>query len=164
MPCPRILNVVLCGVTHANALLLIRRRKPPYAGHWGLVGGKMEFGETVAQAAEREAFEETGLAAAFERVKGVVNENLVNRGRITAHFVLFVCRLRADQTEHVESEEGELRWFTQDEIHAERPNIIPTDYRMIQTMLLRPTDDAPFAEASMQEEEGRYLVLRFDVH
>ena len=159
----KMLNVVLCGIANDRKLLLIKRRRPPYAGHWGLVGGKMEFGETVAEAAEREAREETHLDAKFERVKGVVNETLVERGRVAAHFVLFVCRLRADQLEHVESEEGELRWFTPEEVQARESDIIPTDFRMIRTMLLRPGNDAPFAEASMIEDEGRYVVLRFDV-
>ena len=34
---------------------------------------------------------------------------------------------------------------------------------MIRTMLLRPGDDAPFAEASMRQDGTRYVVLRFDV-
>ena len=163
MPQPKILNVVLAGITHADSLLLIKRRKPPYAGHWGLVGGKMEFGESVAQAAEREAREETQLPAKFRRVKGVVNENLIDDGRIVGHFVIFVCQLVADHTDHQASDEGELRWFTRDELAANREHIIPTDYRMIQTMLLRDEGDIPFAEASMREDAGRYEVLRFDV-
>jgi ADP-ribose pyrophosphatase YjhB (NUDIX family) len=30
--------------------LLIQRRQPPYAGKWALVGGKVDFGETLAPA------------------------------------------------------------------------------------------------------------------
>ena len=123
----------------------------------------MEFGETVGEAAEREAREETRLTATFDRVKGVVNETLVEAGRVVAHFVLFVCRLEADGSDHVESEEGELRWFTPEDIREHEAEIIPTDLRMIRTMLLRPGEHMPFAEASMRQDEARYVVLRFDV-
>ena len=162
MATSKILNVVLCGIMNDGKLLLIKRRKPPYAGYWGLVGGKMEFGETVVRAAEREALEETRLSATFDRLKGVVNESLIDGDRIVGHFVIFVCRLTAVGTEHVASEEGELRWFTPEQIVAGESRVIPTDFRMIHAMLFRAADDLPFAEASMREEEGRYVVLRFE--
>jgi 8-oxo-dGTP diphosphatase len=44
-------------------VLLIRRGRPPKLGEWSLPGGKVEWGETLAQAALRELFEETGVAA-----------------------------------------------------------------------------------------------------
>jgi len=162
MPSDRILTITLCGITHDDSWLLINRNQPPYQGHWGLVGGKMEFGETIAEAAKRETQEETGLAVAFDRVKGIVNETLVNGDSVHAHFVLFVCRLRAATRSFVTSDEGELRWFTVDEIESERDLIIPTDLRMVKTMLLRPTNDLPLVEASMREHNDRYHVLRFD--
>jgi ADP-ribose pyrophosphatase YjhB (NUDIX family) len=42
-------------------LLLIRRGRPPAAGLWSLPGGRIEPGETSAEAAAREVREETGL-------------------------------------------------------------------------------------------------------
>ncbi|HEX4654196.1 MAG TPA: NUDIX domain-containing protein [Mycobacteriales bacterium] len=42
-------------------LLLIRRGRPPAAGLWSLPGGRIEPGETAAEAAAREVREETGL-------------------------------------------------------------------------------------------------------
>lgn len=44
-----------------DAVLLVRRRKPPSAGVWAIPGGSVELGETLQQAAEREIFEETGI-------------------------------------------------------------------------------------------------------
>jgi len=43
-------------------LLLYRRTRPPEAGHWNIVGGKIDHLERSDEAARREAEEETGLA------------------------------------------------------------------------------------------------------
>ncbi|POO57256.1 NUDIX domain-containing protein [Agrobacterium rosae] len=42
-------------------VLLYKRVKPPEAGHWSIVGGKVDHMEPAAAAAKREAEEETGL-------------------------------------------------------------------------------------------------------
>jgi 8-oxo-dGTP diphosphatase len=42
-------------------LLLVRRGRPPAQGRWSLPGGRIEPGETAAEAAAREVQEETGL-------------------------------------------------------------------------------------------------------
>ncbi|MEJ5330793.1 MAG: NUDIX hydrolase [Desulfobaccales bacterium] len=42
-----------------KGVVLIRRAKPPYG--WALPGGFVEYGETLEEAARREAREETGL-------------------------------------------------------------------------------------------------------
>ncbi|UHS56741.1 NUDIX domain-containing protein [Agrobacterium vaccinii] len=43
-------------------VLLYKRVNPPEAGHWNIVGGKVDHMEPAAIAAKREAEEETGLA------------------------------------------------------------------------------------------------------
>ncbi len=41
--------------------LLVQRRNEPQAGRWTVPGGKVEPGETLAEAVIREVWEETGL-------------------------------------------------------------------------------------------------------
>jgi 8-oxo-dGTP diphosphatase len=45
-----------------DQLLMIRRGQGPADGTWSLPGGRIEFGETAAEAVVRELSEETGLA------------------------------------------------------------------------------------------------------
>ncbi len=48
-------------VLRADALLLIRRGQAPGAGLWSVPGGRVEPGERLSDAVERELLEETGL-------------------------------------------------------------------------------------------------------
>jgi 8-oxo-dGTP diphosphatase len=52
-------------VTDAEGrILLVRRARDPEAGRWSLPGGRVEPGETAAEATVREVAEETGLRVA----------------------------------------------------------------------------------------------------
>ena len=55
-------------------VLLIRRDSEPYQGSWALPGGFIDVGETVEDAAVREAKEETGLDVELSRLVGVYSE------------------------------------------------------------------------------------------
>ncbi|WP_239382209.1 NUDIX hydrolase [Frankia sp. CIT1] len=56
---------VITGVTTVvpgpgDTVTFIRQARGPYAGSWLLPGGKVEFGESLAEAARREVHEESG--------------------------------------------------------------------------------------------------------
>lgn len=53
-------------------IVLIKRRNPPYG--WALPGGFVDVGETLEQAAIREAQEETGLFVLLETLLGCYSE------------------------------------------------------------------------------------------
>jgi ADP-ribose pyrophosphatase YjhB (NUDIX family) len=65
----------------AGRLLLIRRGHAPSAGLWSVPGGRVEPGETEAEAVVREVAEETGLR--------VVPRSVVGRVRIPGDGVVF---------------------------------------------------------------------------
>lgn len=44
-----------------NCILLVKRGHEPYKNQWAIPGGKVNWGETLQQAAEREIFEETSV-------------------------------------------------------------------------------------------------------
>lgn len=57
-----------------SEIVLIRRGKEPYKGMLALPGGRVEIGETVEQAAIREAIEETGLEIKLSSLHGVYSD------------------------------------------------------------------------------------------
>lgn len=58
----------------AGRLLLVKRRRAPEAGHWGLPGGKVDFGETLIEAVEREILEELGVVIAVGDLICIVDQ------------------------------------------------------------------------------------------
>lgn len=51
-----------------DEILLVRRAHDPGKGLWAVPGGKIEFGESVAEAATREVKEETGLLVELDEI------------------------------------------------------------------------------------------------
>ncbi|MBN2425296.1 MAG: NUDIX hydrolase [Calditrichaceae bacterium] len=48
-------------VIHKNKILLVKRKNPPSMGLWAIPGGKVNSGEKMKDAVERETIEETGI-------------------------------------------------------------------------------------------------------
>jgi 8-oxo-dGTP diphosphatase len=61
-------------VVEDGAVLLIRRRNPPFAGRYALPGGFVDVGETVEAAVVREVREETGLDTVITCLLGVYSD------------------------------------------------------------------------------------------
>lgn len=59
-------------VLHDKAVLLVERAQQPARGRWTIPGGKVEAGERLVDAVEREVLEETGLAVDATRFVGWV--------------------------------------------------------------------------------------------
>ena len=72
-----------------NKVLLVRRGKPPAEDLWAIPGGRVEIGETLREAAEREIMEETGVA--IRALEPVYTFDVIDRdadGRARFHYVI----------------------------------------------------------------------------
>jgi len=83
-----------CGVSVAifrnDAVLLIKRGKPPLKGLWSLPGGHVEPGERAREAALRELAEETGVAARIDGLADVIDVLQAPDGVLVSHYVIAV--------------------------------------------------------------------------
>ncbi len=76
MPTPQTPLLAADGVVFdaKGRVLLVRRKYPPFQGHYALPGGFVEIGETVEDACRRELLEETGIKAGALRLVGVYSD------------------------------------------------------------------------------------------
>ena len=80
---------VLAVVLRGDRALVVRRANPPMSGRWGFPGGVLELGETVAQGAMRELFEETGVTAEAAGPLTVIDTiDRDEEGRARYHYTL----------------------------------------------------------------------------
>ncbi len=101
-------------------VLLVKRGHPPLAGEWSIPGGVLEVGETLREAAIREAREETCLTVEPADLLGVYDRVLRDDdGRTLYHYVLidFLCR-RVGGEARAADDADEVRWFTLKEAGA----------------------------------------------
>ena len=78
-----------------DGVLMIQRGKPPRQGSWSLPGGAQHIGETVDDAARREAMEETGLEVEVLGLVEVVDSIRRDDGRVQYHYTLVDVLARA---------------------------------------------------------------------
>jgi len=137
----------LCYVEHEGRLLMLRRHKEPFAGHWTAPGGKLLSGEDPRQAALREVKEEAGLVLEERpELRLVTSETGVGAAY---NWVLFVFRARP-VVDGVPPEllsgprptaEGLLDWLPGDRLTE---FAIPDVDRRLLRYILAPPGDPPY--------------------
>lgn len=109
-----------CGAAllRGGKLLLVKRKRPPEADHWGLPGGKVDWLETVSAAAAREIAEELGLVIQPRRLLCLVDQIDVERDE---HWVAPVYIVEDSEGEPQILEPNALAawgWFRLDQLPA----------------------------------------------
>jgi mutator protein MutT len=101
-----------------DRVVLVKRGHAPLAGEWSIPGGLLEVGETMRQAAVREALEETGMCVEVGDLLGVYDRVVRDADERTLyHYVLidFRCRRIAGEPQAAD-DATEARWFSRAEI------------------------------------------------
>jgi ADP-ribose pyrophosphatase YjhB (NUDIX family) len=107
-------------VVESQRILLVKRGHEPLLGRWSIPGGLLEVGETLREAAIREAQEETGLKVQVGELLGVFDR--VTRdaeGRVSYHYVLidFLCKPVGGNL-GAAGDADAAEWFGKDELEA----------------------------------------------
>ncbi|MFE6969466.1 NUDIX hydrolase [Isoptericola sp. NPDC057653] len=118
---PLFLPSAACAVldqdTAGTTRVLLQQRGEPGAP-WGLPGGALELGETVAEAAVRETREETGLVVEPRTLLGVFSgsrsHTYPNGDVVQAVVVVFVARVVSGELTVDGVETRALGWFALD--------------------------------------------------
>ena len=124
-----------------------------------MVGGKVNVGEHIKEAAIREVMEETG-APSVEGYdyRGLVSERLVDAdGNLISQFLIFVGHgTIAEFTKN--HREGDLGLFSQDEIHQNKDRFLPSDYEMFQRFLKISKKPSVHEVELLHDDKGYHLV------
>jgi len=101
-------------VDESGRLLLTLRRRAPEAGCWSIVGGKLDYLETLEQCAVRETLEEVGAAISIDSLLCVTDHLVPVVGQ---HWVspAYLARVSSCDTRNCEpNKTQEVRWFLLD--------------------------------------------------
>ncbi len=148
---------VLVFAQDDEARLLLLKGAPDkkiWAGLWNGVGGHVERGESLPEAARREFQEETGLLAGSWQFCGQV---LVDTGQNPgiAFFIFKAARLEGIA---VNSSEGELGWFSLEE--ALNLHLVEDLYTLLPLILAQKPSDPPLWGMYRYDGAGQ-LIMSF---
>lgn len=97
-------------LVQGNKVLLAMKKRGFGVGRWNGIGGKVEPGETIKQAAIRECREEIGVAPTdFYKAADIIFDEVHQGIRKKLHVNVFVCDTW--EGEPVETEEMAPQWF-----------------------------------------------------
>ena len=91
------------------------------AGHWTLPGGGLEFGETPAHGAVREAAEESGLVVELDGLAGTFTATIDRPDTVATHWVSVLYRghvVGGELRDELDESTDTCAWFTEDEALA----------------------------------------------
>lgn len=100
--------LTLCIVQQEDKVLLGMKKRGFGAGRWNGFGGKVQEGETIGKAAQRELKEEAGILAEDLKEQGTLEFAFQNNPEVLEVHVFCTTRFAG---EPVETEEMRPQWF-----------------------------------------------------
>ena len=100
-----------------SQVLLIQRGQPPAEGLWSIPGGRLEPGECLASACEREFLEETTIEVSVKQVVAVVERKLEGFHYVIIDF-LVALRDEGNAVPMAQSDVLDAKWIDVDKLGA----------------------------------------------
>jgi len=141
------------GKNGEREFLFQQRKKNPYYDFWGRVGGKIRWGETIIEAANRELKEETGLEATFEYRLLYHKRDFDKRTKELLEDKIFLCVYATEFAGELKEEfEGGInRWMTHEEFMA-----MPKRFNSVDEFLKLMDRGETYAEQEFYYDESEY--------
>jgi 8-oxo-dGTP diphosphatase len=114
---PRVGVGVLLVDGHGRVLLTLRKL-PPEAGCWSIVGGKLDYLETLQECAARETREEVGLDVSVESLLCVTDHLLPQESQHWVSPAYFGRVLQGEARNCEPQKTSQVRWFGLAELPA----------------------------------------------
>lgn len=111
-------------VIENNKILLVQRKHPPHQNEWAIPGGKVNWGESLQHAAEREILEETGISITAH--ESIYTFELIDRDeqqQVIHHYVIvdLICTYQSGEVRAC-SDARAARWFDKEQLSTEHIN------------------------------------------
>lgn len=114
-PRPAVSADVVVLAEDSASILLIQRKRDPFAGSWALPGGFMDMDETASDAAIRELEEETGLVVSQVSQIGAYSDVQRDpRGRVVT--VAFFASVATASKLAASDDAADAQWFSLDQL------------------------------------------------
>jgi len=147
MPNGQPVIAVVLAIYLDGKIVLIQRGKEAFKGYWAIPGGRLRYGETITDAIERIAKDETGLDAIKSRYIATVQETVIENQKEKYHFILLLHKVFA---------RGKLKNAQAYELTKLPSKIVPSDLEMLK---LRKK----FATSLISSNNGKLEQLAFEV-
>jgi 8-oxo-dGTP pyrophosphatase MutT (NUDIX family) len=139
-------SVVFCAFDRNDKTLIYTRKKNPFYNHQGYPTGKVMYGESILETAERELHEETGLSGKAKLI-GIRHYRVYypTRNNLVEDKVMYICRIDNPTGELVSNAEGEFEWINREKINETVTNPLP-EFKEIFEMMSTFNGKITFAE------------------